>query len=216
MSDTYRVFRHLAFESADPAPSTADVARVEGLLGAELPQSYRDFLAVGNGGNLEYVVSVAFPDGHVEDMSFGAFFTLGSSGRRERAMDELLRARKGYKIPPGVLPIARDGGGSILFLDLTTEGQGRIVAFVEGLPAWTGRRAESGFIEVAPSFDAYVAALRIDKESVLDTLQHDARELSHVAATEEWLDIGMPDWRSDADLLEAVAEAKRRLTTSCT
>jgi len=41
---------------------------------------------------------------------------------------------------------------------------------------------------------------------------HDATDMSHVEATEEWLDIGMPRWREDAELVTILSEARRRLT----
>jgi hypothetical protein len=87
-----------------------------------------------------------------------------------------------------------------------------VVAFVTGLPEWTGLRTESAFIELASSFDEYVAKLRIDRDTVIDQLLDDASNLSHVDATEEWLDIGMPRWREDAELVTTLGEARRRLT----
>jgi hypothetical protein len=124
---------------------------------------------------------------------------------------EIRSAREYQKVPPGVLPFARDGGGSLVYLDLSPEGRGRVVAFVEGLPEWTGRRTESAFIELASSFDEYVIKLRIDRGAVIDRLQHDAQSIEHVDATEEWLDIGIPSWRSDPELAASVQEARRRL-----
>ena len=85
------------------------------------------------------------------------------------------------------------------------------MAFVEGLPEWTGLRTESAFIELARSFDEYVDKLRIDREMVIDQLRQDAKTIAHVDATEEWLYIGMPKWREDAEMVGAVAEARRRI-----
>jgi hypothetical protein len=124
---------------------------------------------------------------------------------------EIRSGREYIKIPAGVLPFARDGGGSMVYLDLSPDGGGRVVAFVEGLPEWAGRRTESAFIEIAASFDEYVDKLRIDREAVIDTLTHDASEPSHLQATEEWLDIGMPNWREDAGLVDALSTARRRI-----
>jgi hypothetical protein len=43
---------------------------------------------------------------------------------------------------------------------------------------------------------------------------HNATNISHVDATEEWLDIGMPRWREDdAELVTILRETRRRLTT---
>jgi hypothetical protein len=61
-------------------------------------------------------------------------------------------------------------------------------------------------------FDEYVAKLRIDRDDVIDTLVHDATDMSHVEATEVWLNIGMPRWREDPELATILSEARRRLT----
>lgn len=99
----------------------------------------------------------------------------------------------------------------MVYLDLTPEGNGRVVAYVEGLPGWAGKRTESAFIEIAASFDDYVSKLRIDIEAVVDQLQNYAKELSHIVATEEWLDIGLEGWRSNVALTKAVQAARERV-----
>lgn len=147
-----------------------------------------------------------------EPLCFCGIFSTGEGEFcDETFVGEIRAAREYQKVPPRVLPFARDGGGSIAYLDLSAEGRGRVVAFVEGLPAWAGLRTESNFIELASSFDAYVEKLRIDRESVLDTLRNDTREPEHVDATEEWLDIGIPAWREDPELAAAVREARHRV-----
>ena len=74
-----------------------------------------------------------------------------------------------------------------------------MLAYVQELPEWTGKRAH-GFIELAHSFDAWLDSLYIDRDTVLDELEHSVSEPSHLDAMEEWLDIGMPDWRRDAGI----------------
>lgn len=181
------------------------------MLGAKLPDSFRQFLEVANGGTLEYVIDVPMGNGRMEEMSFCSIFSTDEGDFcDETLMGEIRSEREYAKIPDGVLPFARDGGGSMVYLDLSAEGRGRVVAFVEGLPAWTGRRAESAFIELAPSFDEYVRKLRIDSNEVIRNLT-DVSELSHVEATEEWLDIRLPGWRQDEGLRNAIEEARRRL-----
>lgn len=202
----YTRFRHLAIERAKPAPTEGELAAIESLLGASLPASFREFLRVANGGYLEYVVDVPVGDGKTEELSFcGIFSTEEGDFCDETFMGEIRSAREYQKVPQGVLPFARDGGGSLVYLDLSPEGRGRVVAFVEGLPEWTGLRTESAFIELASSFDEYVNKLRIDH------LKHYAQSIKHVDATEEWLDIGIPSWRSDSELAASVQEARRRL-----
>ncbi len=213
---TYSRFHHLAIERAKPAPTESEFAAIEALLGASLPASFRDFLSVANGGYMEYEIDVPMSNGRTEPLSFcGIVSADEGTFCDETFLGEIRSAREYQKIPSGVLPFARDGGGSIVYLDLTAEGKGRVVAFVEGLPEWAGLRTQSAFIEIAPSFDSYVERLRIDRDAVIDHLTHDATELSHLEATEEWLDIGMPKWRDDAELLEVVHAARGRLTSHC-
>ena len=208
----YTRFRHLAIERAKPPPTNAQLAAIEALLGASLPASFREFLQVAHGGFLEYVVDVPFGNGKSEPLSFCSIFSAEDGDFcDETFVGEIRSGRQYVKLPPGVLPFARDGGGSMVYLDLSPEGHGRVVAFVEGLPAWTGLRSESTFVELASSFDAYVNKLRIDRDAVMDHLVHDATTVAHVDATEEWLNIGMPSWRDDSELTVAVSDARRRV-----
>jgi hypothetical protein len=55
-------------------------------------------------------------------------------------------------------------------------------------------------MELAPSFDAWLDSLYIDRDSVLDELEHCVSEPSHLDAMAEWLDICMPAWRRDAGI----------------
>ena len=71
----------------------------------------------------------------------------------------------------------------------------------------------SEYIELAASFDEYVDKLRIDREVVIDHLSHHATTVGHVEATEEWLDIDMPSWRGDSEVVAALREARHRVTT---
>jgi hypothetical protein len=191
---TYACFRHLAIDRAKPPCSDDELRVIEAALGAELPESFREFLRAASGGYIEYVIDVPTQRGGTEPISFGSIFSV-RAGDPENLLKEISAAREVTKVPAGVLPFARDGGGSVAYLDLSTEGKGRVVAFVDGLPAWTGRERTSGFTELAASFDEYVNKLHIDREYVLDLLQSDVSETSHVDATEEWLDIGLPGWR---------------------
>jgi hypothetical protein len=214
MSTHYARFRHLAIERAKPAPGKEQLAAIEDLLGAALPASFREFLQVANGGYLKYVIDVAFGDGKSEPLSFcGIFSAENGDFCDETFVGEIRSSREYQKIPPGVLPFARDGGGSMVYLDLSPEGNGRVIAFVEGLPEWTGLRTKSEYIELASSFDDYVNKLRIDRQAVIDHLTHDATPLGHVDATEEWLDIGMPSWREDTEMVAAVTEARLRVAS---
>lgn len=208
----YSRYRHLAIEGAKPAPTDTQLVAIEALLGTPLPASFRDFLSVANGGYLEYVVDVPTGSGTTESLSFCGLFSADEGPLSDETFLRQIQSQREYaKIPREVLPFARDGGGSVVYLDLSPEGNGRVVAFVMGLPEWTGLRTESAWIELASSFDDYVAKLRIDRDAVIDHLQHDARTMSHIDAIEELLDIGMPQWREDAEIEPILREARQRL-----
>jgi hypothetical protein len=208
----YSKFRHLAIEGAKPPPSEAQLRAIEDELGAKLPPSFLQYLAVANGGYLEYSIDVPTGSGKSEELSFcGLFSAEIGTFCDETFVGEIRSGRQYAKIPKGVLPFARDGGGSMVYLDLTTTGNGRVVAFVEGLPGWTGLRTESAFIELAASFDEYVDKLKIDLDAVVDHLKYDTVELSHIDATEEWLNIGLPNWQSNTLLVSTIREARERI-----
>ncbi len=208
----YSRFRHLAIERQQSPPEASEIEAIEALLGASLPDSFRAFLDVANGGSLEYVIDVPLGGGGTESMSFGGLFsTRNGTFCDETFLGEIRSERERTKIPLGVLPFARDGGDSMVYLDLSSTGKGRVVAFVRGLPEWAGLRTDSVFVELARSFDEYVSKLHLDRADVIRSLAEDVKTGDHVDATEEWLDIGMPGWKEDAELSTAVGAARRRV-----
>ncbi|MBI1889933.1 MAG: SMI1/KNR4 family protein [Burkholderiales bacterium] len=209
---SYTIYRHLAIEGAKPPPTESQLRVIEDELGAKLPLSFKEYLNVANGGYLEYMIDVPIGTGQIEGLSFCGLFSADiGTFCDETFVGEIRSGREYTKIPKGVLPFARDGGGSIVYLDLTSEGNGRVVAFVEGLPGWAGKRTESAFVQLASSFDEYVDKLKIDLDAVIDHLENDASKLSHITATEEWLDIGLPNWRSNSSLISALQVARERI-----
>src|SRR6478609_8091683 len=120
MSAYYSRYRHLAIERANPAPTEAQQVAIETLIGVSLPASFREFLQVANGGYLEYVIDVPFDEGKSEALSFcSVFSTEEGNFCDETFVGEVRAAREYQKIPQSVLPFARDGGGSMVYLDLT-------------------------------------------------------------------------------------------------
>ncbi|MBI5334446.1 MAG: SMI1/KNR4 family protein [Burkholderiales bacterium] len=214
------VFRHLAIEGAKPPPAEAQVRAIEDELGADLPASFRHYLDAANGGYLEYLIDVPpaagrasgglGEPGEIQALSFCSLFSADGGGS-ETFLTEMRSDRELTGLPPGVLPFARDGGGSVVHLDLRAAGKGRVVAFVQGRPAWAGGRRESALIELTPSFDDCVDRLRLDIDAALDHLQYDAGTLDDVAAIEQRLDIGLPAWRGDSSLMRAVESARARM-----
>lgn len=208
----YSVFRHLVIEEAQAPPTLGEIEAIEAELGARLPASFVEYLTAANGGYLEYTVDVTMANGKTEQLSFCSLFSSRPTPRACSFVDEIRNARELIQAPPGVLPMARDGGSSMLYLDLSPEGKGRVVAYIQGLPEWAGLRTESGFTELAKSFDEYIALLQIDREALLDHLRYDGSEPAHLDAMEEYLDLGVPAWREDPELREAVQAARARVS----
>lgn len=186
-----RNYRELVlFGPFTPVPE-AELAQA-GALAGPLPEQYLRFLEVAHGGTVEY--DVRTPVGEV--LSFPDLVPADRLVAEYQALQESFLA---VHLPvASLLPVARDGGGSLLMLDLGPERHGHVVAFVHGLPAWTGSSRQDGFFELAPDFDTYLDALFIDEETaesewsgVLGTALYNPWR--DVVAT--WLDRGLPGWR---------------------
>jgi hypothetical protein len=211
----YARYRHLVIAHPKPPPDELQLRRIETLLGARLPDSFKEYLAAANGGYLEYVIDVETGQGRTEPLSFCGLFSANESGSDGETLIGAIRlGREVSKIPKGVLPFARDGGGSIVYLDLSPSGNGRVVAFVHGLPEWAGRRTKDALVELAPSFDEYVEKLRVDRDSVIDHLTHDMEDSIQLEAMQQYLQLAMPGWRDDSEVCGALNDARRRLTSS--
>lgn len=200
-------FRHVVVDDALPPPTEGEIKRLESEVGATLPDDFRRFLDVANGGELaDYSILVTHSGGD-ELMGFSSVYaTRPAPGRItfERALRNE-RARK--NIPEGVLPIAYDAGDSILFMDLSGDAGGRIVAFVHELPDWTGRGRSDAYVEVAPSFGEYVDQLQIETQYAQESIDRawSGSDTSAAVAVAEWLDIGMPDWRTRLNVPDGFA-----------
>jgi hypothetical protein len=179
------------------APSPDEFEEFEDLLGGRLPVDYRHFLEKCSGARLNYNVELVSPDGEHEVLCFDTTFALESGGDWDTNPFELRAAREAEGFPEeGVLPIARDAGGSVLYLDLRESG--RVVAFVHGLPEWTELVRHDSLVEVAPSFQDYLERLFIsDDIAELAIEEFDGAECADIAieAMIEWLDSGNEDWR---------------------
>ncbi|GAA4249462.1 SMI1/KNR4 family protein [Dactylosporangium darangshiense] len=163
------------FEPVDPA----DLAAVEADLGGPLPPGYRALLEAVNGGTAHYTIDIGG-----EPLGFELFSA--AALRREVP-----------RRPPGadLMPIAADGGGSLLFL----APDGRVVAFVHGLPAWTGRSPQDAMHEVAGDIEQYLDRLALDDDTV-ELLWQDAEDLEPDdewrIAVETFLDAESQGWRN--------------------
>ena len=188
-------YRGLILEDTQPGASDDAIAQLQVHLGMPLPADYREFLKTCNGASVEYDVEAVMSSGERELMSF-SLFGLDLHGDWESNPCELERARRRPGYPAtGLLPIGRDGGASLLLLDLR-EGRQDVAAMVAALPAWTGRRQQGDeYVVLAESFHAYLALLHVAEETLINHIDSFIINESSVAATLAWLDSGSRDWR---------------------
>lgn len=202
---TYTTYRHLVIEDAKVPVEADEIAAVEAELGTALPPPFLGFLNAASGGSLEYYVHVPpEPDTEEtvgEEMMFCDIFHAGRDAQGGHGDGTLVGEIRGHRrflsLPPGVLPFARDGGDSTVYLDLTQEGAGRVIAWVYGMPAWTGLRLDDGWVEVASDFDDYVSRLHLDEEEAVGLLQEavNRNDPQQADANREFLDLALPGWR---------------------
>ncbi|MCO8170893.1 SMI1/KNR4 family protein [Pseudomonas sp. 21LCFQ02] len=188
-------YRGLILDDTREGATDDAIAQLESSLGARLPDDYRQFLKTCNGGYLEYDVVATLSNGDKELMSF-ALYGLDPAEQYESNPFELeqLREQDGYP-PTGLLPIGRDGGASVLLLDLR-DGRQEVGAMVAGLPAWTGRRQQGDeYVVLADSFNGYLDLLHLSEERIADHIDNFLISETSIEATLEWLDKGNPGWR---------------------
>lgn len=182
-----------------------ELRALEGEAG-QLPSEYRTFIELANGGRLEYDIRVP-PSDTGEAIGFTELYQVGRDQRGEYGYGTLLgeyRRRNDWWLAEHVsmewmLPIARTAGNGFLFIDLSPDNIGRVVAFVPGLPQWAGLTERNVLATVADTFDAYLDALFIDDETAQmnwEDVRHAAPEDAGRRVVEQWLDDGLPDWRT--------------------
>lgn len=199
MNITWTQYRNLVIRGFVGAPTASEVEAIERKLGTILPRDFVEFLKVANGGSTCYSVRVPPPDG--EYIGLAALYSTkpGDGGEypMETFLGEIELSRRTRAIPQAVLPFADDGGGCVFYLDLTPEGQGRVLVFRGGLPDWTGRPSGDAYFQVAGSFVEFIDTLSVEPELAQDMLEdaiaeEDEEELAYVRAA---LDGGLPGWR---------------------
>lgn len=188
-------YRGLIFDDTREGATDAAIEQLEADLGARLPDDYRQFLKTCNGGYVDYDVLATMANGDKELLSF-ALYGLDAAEGYESNPFELAQLRKDPDFPTtGLLPIGRDGGASILLLDLR-DGRQDVAAMVAGLPAWAGRRQQGNeYVVLADSFNGYLDALYLSHDRIADHIDHFIISADSIEATLTWLDNGSPGWR---------------------
>jgi len=203
MASTYTQYGGIIIRDFLGAPDPAEIEALEALLQTKLPDSYKAFLQVANGGELEcYYLDIEHPDMTVPR----SFSLLYGTRQRIKGSDfglfehEIKLSREAAQLPPQVLPIARDNSGCELYLDLTdfeATGEDRVVAFIHGIPDIEDQPENNAWVTVALSFEDYVRRLKVEedycREVLLEALQKKNEE--RILWVVDFLDQAMPDWR---------------------
>jgi cell wall assembly regulator SMI1 len=176
-----------------------DFDRVERAIGVALPAGYRNFMKVAHGGTLPYAVRLPPNDPTGWVLQYSDLYDVVGDGSgtlvgEHRAHPSTFMAEL---LPAPLLPVARDGGGSELYLDLRSETHGEVWAFLHGLPDWAGGDGQDRGGVVATSWEGYLRMLFIDEEMAQETWE-DAREGAEddwLPLIMDWLDSGLPGWR---------------------
>lgn len=154
-------YGHLQFDAPKEPPTAEEIGAIEEAVGAALPAELVDLLAAGNGGELDYTYELPTEAGPFPVCFYSFYSTRRPVPGRAPAgliLHELEVERRLKGLRPGLLPIAGDGGTSVLYVDLAPGRMGRVVAYVEGLPGWDGT-PEGCFVDVAPDLALYAAGL---------------------------------------------------------
>ena len=177
----------------------ADFDRVERVVGVALPASYRSFMRIAHGGTLPYAVRLPPGDPTGDVIEFSDLYDVVGDGPgtligEHRTHPSTFMAES---LPAPLLPVARAGGGSELYLDLRGETHGTVWAYVHGLPDWAGGDGQDRGGVVATSWDDYVEMLFIDEENAQEIWEDaiDGAEADWLPSVIDWLDAGLPGWR---------------------
>jgi hypothetical protein len=205
MAATYTRYGDIIIRDYLGPPADEEIEELEKMLGSALPQSFREFLHVANGGNMDcYYVDVAHPDMEVP-RSFSMLY-----GTRERMAGspfglfshEIELSREAAQLPREVLPFARDNSGCELYLDLTdfaSMGEDRVVAFIHGLPGQENQPGNNAWVTIALHFDDFIRQLKIEEVYCLEVLEEASKggpeHEERLVAMIDFLDQALPDWR---------------------
>ncbi len=155
---------HLVVEAPKAPPTAEEISALETAVGERLPADLLELLAAANGGKLDYTFELPTEAGPFP-LCFYSFYStrLPFPGRAPGGLilHELDVERRLKGLRPGLLPIAADGGTSVLYVDLAPDRFGKVVAYVEGLPDWDGT-PEGCFVDLAPGLHEYLEGLYLN------------------------------------------------------
>ncbi|WP_027482897.1 SMI1/KNR4 family protein [Deinococcus pimensis] len=189
----HAIYRNVVFDNVSRPASPEDIASLEVALGASLPRDVVEFLSVVNGADCAFSMDVTLADGSSRNVALQEWYGVEGPTTFEHALDFV---RETFQVPREVLPIANSNAQHFFFVDLTEQGGGRVVAFVQGQPGWTGRNTAPEFVTVANSLMELLDELSLDDDTVemlQEELGNDEEEDQRI---ERILDVGRPGWRA--------------------
>lgn len=199
MSITLTRYRNLVIRGFVGEPTQSELEAIEQELGTSLPADFIEFLKVANGGGTDFSARVPPPDGVWVSPASLYCTQPDSTGQYSVGtfLGAIMLARQSFAIPRKVLPFADNGGEYDFYLDLTPEGQGRVVVFTGWHPAWTGRPSGPDWVVVADTFVEFIDSLSVEPE-LAEMMLEDAiseQDEQELAAVKVILDSGLPGWR---------------------
>jgi len=142
-----------------PQPTSDQLSLVEKLVGTKLAESYVTFLMFSNGGCPEldtfyYLAS----DGSRQEWGVDVFFHISSDiNSTENIVWNYKHRWRGA--PKEILPVADDGGGNLICLDLTKTGGDKVVLWVHDVPG-------QPLLPIADSFEEFIDLLMINPDYI--------------------------------------------------
>ncbi len=150
----------LLHSRAAPMPA-GDLAKLEQLVGAPIPDSYVEFLSQSNGGSFRTNI-VALPD-LGDDTVLNYMFSTADTGYNIVRDYNTLRAMD--RIPVQALPIADDPGGNLFLLSVEPGSYGAVFFWDHEREPEDGGATVADFpnmSRLADDFAAFIGALKDD------------------------------------------------------
>lgn len=138
----------------EAAPTDQQLELVEKLIGAKLPESYRNFLHRVNGGKPQLNSFLSEFEGNEQRWTMDRFLHLAATAAATNDSEDVVWAyqQQNNKTARELLPVILDNEGNYYCLDLGQEFYGRLVLLSRQEP-------EFSFLPIADSFEQFVDGL---------------------------------------------------------
>lgn len=140
---------------SDVALKEEDLKHLESTLGVKLPQDYRAFMMIHNGGKPTVGVFNFAERGAQTSASVRRFFTLDDS-HKFYSLNKHISIYHG-RHPPGMVPVACDSFGNLILLDCADEHYGSVFFWDHENEDPSGSRRNLSLI--SRSFDEFLSLL---------------------------------------------------------